>query len=122
MNAFDRPVPTLAQQTQYTADAVNASGGRPRKPATTQAVSAALRGAGFCAGRLRGTIVSISGPSVSQRTGQVRVYHLGPVSTNPTAKLDAYARALKAKGFKVEGREGHRPGSLLYIAVTGRES
>lgn len=25
-NAFDRPVPTLAQQTQYTADAVNASG------------------------------------------------------------------------------------------------
>jgi hypothetical protein len=26
MNAFDRPVPTLAQQTQYMADAVNASG------------------------------------------------------------------------------------------------
>ena len=26
MNAFDRPVPTLDQQTQYMADAVNASG------------------------------------------------------------------------------------------------
>jgi hypothetical protein len=121
MNAFDRPVPTLAQQTQYTADAVNASGGRPRKPVTTQAVSAALRSAGFSAGKLAGVSVLNSGPTLSKRGAQVRVYHLGPVSADATAKLDAYAAALKAAGFIVEGTEGHRPGSLVYVTVTGRE-
>lgn len=122
MNAFDRPVPTLAQQTQYMADAVNASAGRARKPVTTQAVSAALRSAGFPSGKLAGVSVLRSGPAISKRGNAVRVYHLGPVSADATAKLDTYAGVLKDKGFIVEGAEGHRPGSLDYITVTSREA
>jgi hypothetical protein len=89
---------------------------------TTQAVVAALRRAGHPAGKLIGHTVTRSGPAVSKRGDQVRIYHLGQVSGDSTARLDAYAKALRAEGFQVTGAEGHRPGSLIYITVTAREA
>jgi len=107
MNAFDRPVSTLAQQTQYTADAVNASGGRPRKPVTTQAVVAALKQDSFRAAKTQRLSVLSPGFQVSKLTDDtVRVYHFGLMNRDNSG-LPKYAATLIAAGFDVEKTDSY---------------